>query len=75
LAQAIEKSCDTYFYQLGLRLSLAKLVAGGVNLRMAERSGVDLPGEVRPDWPTDAVEYFNKKWGVGGWTKPRHRPG
>ena len=29
LAQAIEQSCDVYFYQLGLKLGLSRLVAGG----------------------------------------------
>lgn len=68
LAQAIEKSCDTYFYQLGLRLTLSKLVAGGVSLKFREKSGIDLPGEVAPDWPYDASDYFNRKYGPQGWT-------
>jgi penicillin-binding protein 2 len=68
LAQAIEQSCDVYFYQLGLRLSLAKLVAGGIALDFDKLSGIDLPNEQRPIWPYDPVEYFNKRWGPGGWT-------
>jgi penicillin-binding protein 2 len=67
LSQAIEKSCDTFFYQLGLRLSLNKLVAGGVSLGFRERSGIDLPNETRPDWPY-AIEYFNRRYGARGWT-------
>ena len=62
LAQAIEKSCDVYFYQLGLKLTLTRLVAGGLKLHMNERSGIDLPSETRPDFPYDAREYFRKKY-------------
>jgi penicillin-binding protein 2 len=62
LAQAIEKSCDVFFYQLGLKLRLAGLVAGGVRLHFNERSGIDLPSETRPEFPYD-IEYFRKKYG------------
>lgn len=62
LAQAIEKSCDVYFYQLGLKLRLAGLVAGGVRLHFTEKSGIDLPSETRPEFPRD-LEYFRKKYG------------
>jgi penicillin-binding protein 2 len=65
LAQAIEKSCDVYFYQLGLRMRLSGLVGGGVKLRFAEKTGIDLPSETRPDFPFDAVEYYRKKFPRG----------
>jgi penicillin-binding protein 2 len=64
LAQAIEKSCDVFFYQLGLRLKLQGLVAGGVALKFGERSGVDLPSETKPDFPY-GLEYFKKKFPRG----------
>jgi penicillin-binding protein 2 len=63
LAQAIEKSCDVYFYQLGLKLQLSQLVAGGVQMHMNERTGIDLPSEMRSLYPTDARDYFRKKYG------------
>jgi penicillin-binding protein 2 len=62
LAQAIEKSCDVYFYQLGLKLQLAGLLAGGVSLHFNEKSGIDLPSETKPEFPY-AVEYYRKKYG------------
>jgi penicillin-binding protein 2 len=68
LAQAIEKSCDVYFYQLGLKLGLARLLAGGVSLNFREKSGIDLPNDRTPDWPY-AIDYFNKKYGPQGWTQ------
>jgi penicillin-binding protein 2 len=70
LAQAIEQSCDVYFYQLGLKINLNRLVAGGISLGGSERAGIDLPGESRPVFPVpNAVEYYNKKYGPRGWTQ------
>ena len=67
LSQAIAKSCDSFFYQLGLRMTLSKMLAGGVQLKFREKSGIDLPNETTPQWPY-AVEYFNKRYGPKGWT-------
>ncbi len=70
LAQAIEKSCDVYFYQLGLKISLQKLIEGGLRMGMRERSGIDLPSESRPEFPTNpAKEYYDKRYGPRGWTQ------
>ncbi|MEP6989468.1 MAG: penicillin-binding protein 2 [bacterium] len=67
LAEAIAKSCNTYFYQLGLKVGLTKLLAGGVNLGFKERTGIDLPEERTPLWPATA-EYFDRRYGKSGWT-------
>jgi penicillin-binding protein 2 len=67
LAQAIEKSCDVYFYQLGLRMSLEKLLSGGAAMNFAQRTGIDLPQETRPGWP-EATAYFDRLYGKGNWT-------
>jgi penicillin-binding protein 2 len=67
LAEAIAKSCNTYFYQLGLKLGLSRVLAGGVHLGFRERAGIDLPGERRPLWP-ETTEYFNRVYGKSGWT-------
>ncbi|MGQ0765431.1 MAG: penicillin-binding protein 2 [Gemmatimonadota bacterium] len=67
LTQAIAQSCDTYFYQLGLRISLSKLLAGGAKLGMAERTNIDLPNEMASLWPT-ATAYFDSLYGRGQWT-------
>jgi penicillin-binding protein 2 len=67
LAQAIEKSCDVYFYQLGLRLNLDRFLKGGVALAFNQATGVDLPEESRPGWP-EATAYFDRLHGKGGWT-------
>ena len=64
LQQAIEKSCDVYFYQLGLQLKLQGLIAGGVQLKFGERSGIDLPSETKPEYPF-ALEYYKKRFPRG----------
>jgi penicillin-binding protein 2 len=70
LAQAIESSCNVYFYQLGQRLGLARLMQGGVQLGFAGSSGIDLPGELPGTFPT-SVDYLNRTYqGRGGWTEP-----
>ncbi len=69
LAEALEQSCDTYFYQLGLRIGLQNLVAGGIRLGARDRSGIDLPAETRSVFPTDpAKEYYDRLFGPRGWT-------
>lgn len=67
LAQAIEKSCDVYFYQLGLRLGLDRFLTGGTELGFSQRTGIDLPDERQPGWP-EATAYFNRLYGRGNWT-------
>ncbi len=69
MARAIELSCDVYFYQLGLKIGLQKLIAGGIRLGSRERSGVDLPAENRPLFPTDPPKaYYDRLFGPQGWT-------
>jgi penicillin-binding protein 2 len=67
LTGAIAQSCDVYFYQLGLKLGISRLVAGGVHLGFANKTGIDLPEESRSRYPQN-MEYFDARWGVGGWT-------
>ena len=65
LAGAITHSCDVYFYQLGLKIGLSKLVAGGIALEFDQRSGIDLPSEYRPRFPTrDVRSYYNRLFGA-----------
>jgi penicillin-binding protein 2 len=68
LAQAIAKSCDVYFYQLGLKIGLTRLLAGGVSLGFRDSTGVDLPNERTPRWP-ESTAYFDKRYGARGWNR------
>ncbi|NOT08775.1 MAG: penicillin-binding protein 2 [Gemmatimonadales bacterium] len=67
LTGAIAKSCDVYFYQLGLRLGLPNILEQGIALGFAERSGIDLGSEQRPIYPAN-TEYYNRRYGARGWT-------
>lgn len=67
LSEAIQYSCDVYFYQLGLKLGLNHLLADAGRLGFRDRSGIDLPGEVQPLLPASA-EYYDRRYGPRGWT-------
>jgi penicillin-binding protein 2 len=69
LIGAIEQSCDVYFYQLGQRLTLSRLVAGGISLGFDKKTGIDLPEESRPRYPNSFPDYFNQRYGPSGWTR------
>jgi penicillin-binding protein 2 len=64
---AIRLSCDVYFYQLGLRITLARFLAGGVKMGFNDKTGIDLPEERKPRWP-DAISYYQRRYGPRGWT-------
>lgn len=70
MAQAIANSCDVYFYQLGLKIGLSNLVAGGLRMGFGKRTGIDYPQETIPDFPAeDFTSYFNAKHGARGWSR------
>lgn len=65
LAGAITHSCDVFFYQLGLKIGLSRLVAGGIDLQFREKSGIDLPNEYKPRFPSrDVRAYYNRLFGA-----------
>jgi penicillin-binding protein 2 len=68
LAEAIAQSCDVYFYQLGLKIGLSNLLAGGVRLGFGEKTGIDLPNERTPTWPASTA-YFDRRYGPRGWNR------
>ncbi|HEU5311804.1 MAG TPA: penicillin-binding transpeptidase domain-containing protein, partial [Candidatus Eisenbacteria bacterium] len=68
LRTAMARSCDVYFYQLGLRLGLDRLSSFMTKrLKLRERSGIDLPQERRGLYPN--AEWYDKNYGVGRWSK------
>jgi penicillin-binding protein 2 len=67
LNDAIAQSCDTYFYQLGLRLGLPYILEDGARLGFTSRSGVDLGVESRPFMPANAA-YYDRTYGPRGWS-------
>lgn len=64
---ALQHSCDVFFYQIGLRTGIDRLIKWGRKLHLGEPTGIDLPGEsggniAGPDWK---MRRFNKQWGNG----------
>ncbi|HIE08901.1 MAG TPA: penicillin-binding protein 2, partial [Armatimonadetes bacterium] len=47
LVKAIRESCDTYFYQVALRVGPERLAKMARMFGLGERTGIDIPGEVR----------------------------
>ena len=79
LATAIEKSCNVYFYQVGIRLGLKELTARGARAWASTgRRGSTCPaGEVR-HLPGQRPEYLMKKFNYIAPVErdePRDRPG
>jgi len=67
LRDAVARSCDVYFYQLGIRLGLDRLADFMKRIHVSDRSGVDLPQERRGLFP-DAV-WYDKRYGAGKWSR------
>jgi penicillin-binding protein 2 len=57
LAHAIEKSCNVYFYQLGIRIGLNNLAMLATRIGFGHRAGLDIPAEVKPIFPATAAWY------------------
>ena len=57
LAEAIENSCNVYFYQLGIRIGLQELTRAGARLGFTQRTGIDLPAELPGIFPRDVSWY------------------
>jgi penicillin-binding protein 2 len=64
LLGAIQHSCNVYFYQLGVRLGLAQLTDAGTRMGFNSRSGIDLPSEAEPVFPT-GTDWYRERF---GWT-------
>jgi penicillin-binding protein 2 len=67
LVEALQHSCDVYFYQLGLRLGLDRLEETARALGLGSRTGIDLPQEKGGLVPSAA--WYNRRWGEGKWRK------
>ncbi len=67
LSEAIAQSCDVYFYQLGLKLGLTSLLEDADALGFRTSTGLDLPGEIRSEFPSGA-EYYDRIYGARRWT-------
>lgn len=62
LASAIEKSCNVYFYQLGIQLGLSKLIDYGSRVGFGHLTHVDLPSELAGTFP-EGVDWWEDRFG------------
>jgi penicillin-binding protein 2 len=67
MRHALERSCNTYFYTLGNMLGVDRIHKWASLLGLGERSGIDLPGEVKglvpsTEWKKTTAE---PKWYPG----------
>lgn len=66
LQDAIITSCDTYFYQLGLKLGLEEITRFGRAWMFDQKTGIDLPNEAASMFPSSA-EWYDEQYGEGRW--------
>jgi penicillin-binding protein 2 len=67
LLNAIEQSCNVYFYRLMLEVPFPAWSRYGKMLGFGKLTRVDLPGENTGQVPD--TDYMNRKYGRRGWTK------
>jgi len=64
---AIVRSCDVYFYQLGIRIGLERLADYMSKLELSDKTGIDLPQERRGLFPSMA--WYDRRYGTGRWSR------
>ncbi len=67
LMDAIIQSCDIYFYQLGMSMTLELAVDFAEKLGFSKKCGIDIPGERSGFLPTK--EWYDQKYGKRGWAR------
>lgn len=65
--EAIEQSCDVYFYQLGLQMGLEEYYRYSQACGFGKKTGVDLPLEAAGNTPNK--EWYDNRIGKGKWTQ------
>jgi penicillin-binding protein 2 len=67
LIGAIANSCDVYFYQLGLKIGLDRMLKRATEIGFSRRCGIDLPQENTGIFPSDRTFWEKPPFGY----KPR----
>ena len=67
LLGAITQSCDIYFYQLGMSMTLELMVSFAKKFGFSKKCGIDVPGERGGFLPSK--EWYDKKYGKRGWAR------
>ncbi|HLF19798.1 MAG TPA: penicillin-binding protein 2, partial [Bacteroidota bacterium] len=67
IVEAIQKSCNVFFYQLVLKVGLDNLSQYSHQFGFGQPTGVDIGDETTGLIPS--VEYYNRVYGKGKWTQ------
>jgi penicillin-binding protein 2 len=67
LLQAIEQSCNVYFYRMSLKVGLKNWADYARAFRFGEITGIDLIGESPGLVPDE--QYFDRRYGKNKWSK------
>jgi penicillin-binding protein 2 len=62
LLGGIRHSCNVYFYQVGLRIGLERLLQEGTRIGFNQKCGIDLPSEARGQFP-EGPSYWERTRG------------
>ena len=67
IEHAIPWSCDTYFYELAVKLGIDTIAKYAHEVGIGEKTGVDLPDEVSGTMPSTEwkLRNFHEKWYAG----------
>ena len=65
IVEAIEQSCDVFFYQIGLKTGLSDLHRMANSFGLGLRTGIVLPGEMVGIVPD--AQYYDRTIGSGEW--------
>ncbi len=67
LLGGVIQSCDTYFYKVAEIMDVDMLASSARAFGFGEKTGIDLPAEVRGLVPDRA--YYDRRFGKGKWTQ------
>ncbi len=65
--QAIEASCDVFFYKVGMQIGADGVYNAMTRYHLGAATGVDQTSEA--DGLAPSVAYYNKRYGPNGWTR------
>ena len=67
MEQAIEMSCDVYFYELAKKIKMDKIAATARDLGLGAVTGIDLTGEKKGLIPTSQwkMDNYGERWQLG----------
>jgi penicillin-binding protein 2 len=64
LPQAIQRSCNVYFYQVGLKVGLERFLEVGGRMGLARRTNIDFPIESASRFPS-SPDWYRAQFGSG----------